>query len=530
MALRAPADGHDTAGRTSAPPRLQLHANVLPVITWVARHVVAIVGVVRARRLPVVVHAPSADDPIRSDGFNFYLYAPSWLIYHDTTLEALSKDWYGGAYPAFSGMLRWPGTDRWMNRHPIGVTVLMFPFVLVADLLTRWSNLPRDGFSFYYQHAAALAGLAYFLAGLAVLRRTLSRYFSPVVTLWTLVAITLGTNLFHYAVYDGTFSHAFSFALICALVELSDLWWTQPTALARRGDGPCRGADCPDAPYQRRSSSCSFRCGGSASWSQASAAESTSSGSGARAVLAMAAVAAVAAGAAGRPLQGDDRSLARESLRPAQRRIHVPVARTCSGRSLSTQRGLFFWSPVLLFAVAGMFVARGWARQVLAPTAVVVLGLNAWLIASWTEWQFGASYGHRAFIDSLGVLALFLAAFFAWTREHPRLLPVGRGGDDPRDGALRRADDPVLAPRVAGQGHYVGPVPIAVPDLPMTRTRVSFAGSSAAWRCWCSAARTSATRPGRDRSPPGCAGGRRIGGTATRFRWTDRPCELLRAE
>ena len=96
------------------------------------------------------------------------------------------------------------------------------------------------------------------------------------------------------------------------------------------------------------------------------------------------------------------------------------------GALFSTQRGLFFWSPVLLFAVAGMFVARGWARQVLVPSAIVLV-LNAWLIASWSEWQYGASYGHRAFIDSLGVLALFLAAFFAWTREHPRLLPLVAG-------------------------------------------------------------------------------------------------------
>jgi hypothetical protein len=96
------------------------------------------------------------------------------------------------------------------------------------------------------------------------------------------------------------------------------------------------------------------------------------------------------------------------------------------GALFSTERGLFFWSPVLLFAVAGMFVARGWARQVLASSALV-LALNAWLIASWTEWQYGAGYGHRAFIDSLGVLAVFLAAFFAWTADRPRLVPYVAG-------------------------------------------------------------------------------------------------------
>jgi hypothetical protein len=398
-------------------------SHVTPMITWSARHVVAIVGVCGLAGYLWLFTRASADEPIRSDGYNYYLYAPSWLIYHDSTLEALSKDWYGGAYPSFSGILRWPGTNRWLNRHPIGVAVLMFPFVIVADLLTRWANLPRDGFSFYYQHAAALAGLAYFLAGLAVLRRTLSRYFSPAVMLWTLVAITFGTNLFHYAVYDGTFSHAFSFALICALVELSDRWWAQP----RRWHVPALGVVAALVVLTRHTNGLFllivpfWRV---ASWSQVGA-RITELWQRRGALVAMAAVgtAAVVPQIVLYKSTTDhwlvnpyvQHGLGFTFLSP-----HL------FGALFSTQRGLFFWSPVLLFAVAGMFVARGWARQVLAPSAVV-LALNAWLVASWMEWQYGASFGHRAFIDGLGVLAVFLAAFFAWTSEHPRLLPFVAG-------------------------------------------------------------------------------------------------------
>jgi len=137
---------------------------------------------------------PRADPQIRADGYNYYLYAASWIVYHDATLEALPRDWNGGAYPAFAGMVRVPETDHWLNRHPIGVSVLMLPFVVVADLLTRWSNFPRDAFSFYYQHAAGLAGIAYFLGGLIVLRRTLRRSFSEAVTVATLVGVSVGTS------------------------------------------------------------------------------------------------------------------------------------------------------------------------------------------------------------------------------------------------------------------------------------------------------------------------------------------------
>lgn len=111
--------------------------------------------------------------PIRSDGFSYYVYLPAWFIHHDPTLERTAADCCGGTFPQFTAIYRWPATGRWVNPHPIGEAVLLLPFFLAADALTRWSNLSRDGFSMYYQHAAGLAGVLYFAAGLALLRRTL---------------------------------------------------------------------------------------------------------------------------------------------------------------------------------------------------------------------------------------------------------------------------------------------------------------------------------------------------------------------
>jgi hypothetical protein len=166
---------------------------------------------------------------IHSDGYSYYVYLPSVFIYHDVTLEKLANEWYGGPYPDFTGIRRWPSTNRWLNLHPIGTAILMAPFFVAADWLSAWTNLPRDGFSLYYQHGAALAAVAYFLLGLAILRRMLRQQFSDGVVLATLICITWGTNLFHYAVFDGTFSHAFAFFLVCVWLWLVEQWWERPT-------------------------------------------------------------------------------------------------------------------------------------------------------------------------------------------------------------------------------------------------------------------------------------------------------------
>ena len=43
-----------------------------------------------------------AEAPIRSDGFSYYVYLPSWFLFHDTTLSAVARDCCGGVFPAIS--------------------------------------------------------------------------------------------------------------------------------------------------------------------------------------------------------------------------------------------------------------------------------------------------------------------------------------------------------------------------------------------------------------------------------------------
>ncbi len=383
--------------------------------SFALRHFVAATAVLALGAYIIVYVRLDVPPPIKSDGYSYYVYLPSWVIYKDFSFEALASDWYGGRYPSFTGLTRWPTTGRWLNLHPIGTAMLEAPFFVAADALSQWSNLPRDGFSLYYQHAAGLAGLAYFVAGIAILRRLLMRRFGDGVVLATLVCVTWGTNLFHYGVFDSTFSHAFAFFEICAWIWLVERWWSDGTrirsvmlgllaaliVLTRHTNAvfllvlPLFGV------MQASDMRVRLRC----AWER-------------RQALAIAAAAAAAAVAPQLALYkwitGSWLVNAYVTHAPMGFRFASPHL---AGVLFSTQKGLFFWSPLLLLAVIGLFVRSSGVSDLRLP-ALIVLAIQTYLIASWSEWQFGASYGHRAFTDGLGLMAPFLAVFFE--RVSPR--------------------------------------------------------------------------------------------------------------
>jgi hypothetical protein len=382
-----------------------------------SRWIVAAAAVLCLTGYVLVYSTGKASVPIRSDGFSYYVYLPSWFLYHDTTLSSVARDCCGGDFPDFTAIVRWPGTRQWVNAHPIGVAVMQTPFFLAAHALTRWSNLSPDGFSLYYQHAAGLSGLAWIVAGLWVLRDLLRRHFSDGVTAATLISILFGTNLYHYATYDSSYSHPYSFFLFAALLDLTDRWHRSGErhpvllgltagliVLTRHTNAlallvfPLYGA--ADRRTLREAGARLAR-----DW---------------RALGAMLAVAAAVVlpqlvlyyRATGHALVSSYGSLGFNFASP-----HV------FGVLFSVQKGVFFWSPLLLLAVAGLFFTRGTARAFVLPS-LLFLAVNTYLIASWWDWQFGASYGHRGFVDSLPMLSIGLASVYSRANDRALLRHV----------------------------------------------------------------------------------------------------------
>ena len=183
-----------------------------------------------------------------------YVYLPSVFIYRRRSLEKLANEWHGGPYPDFTGIspmavdqpLAEPAPDR--HRDPDGAVLLRGRRLPE----TRGRTCRATASRYATSTAPALARVAYFLLGLAILRRMLRQQFSDGVVLATLIRITWGTNLFHYAVFDGTLQPRVrrSSSSACWL-WLVERWWERPTLACSLAIGAVAALSVLVAAHQR---------------------------------------------------------------------------------------------------------------------------------------------------------------------------------------------------------------------------------------------------------------------------------------
>jgi hypothetical protein len=372
-----------------------------------SRRAIVAIAVLGAAAQLFIYATKLAGLPIRSDVF----------IHHDPSLAATARDCCAGHFPDYTAMFRWPGTRRWVNPHPIGVAVLQAPFFLAAHALTRWTNLSPDGFSLYYQHASALGGLFWGIAGLVALRQLLRRHFTEGVAAAAIVALTFGTNLFHYLTYDAGYSHAYSFFLFAAFLSLVERWHRAPDRRTSLLLGLVAGL----IVLVRHTNALFLLVlplygAGPGAGIRATIARLMAN----RALLAYAAATALVViapqlwlytAATGRPFVSAYGELGFDFTNPRL----LPVL-------FGIRKGLFFWSPILLLGLAGwiLLVRKAHPLAAFAAPVCVFFLANTLLIASWWDWQFGGSYGHRGFVDVLPVFGLGLAGLFGWSADRSR--------------------------------------------------------------------------------------------------------------
>ena len=117
-------------------------------------------------------------------------------------------------------------TGKVATKYPYGVALLEAPFWLAAHALAPQAN----GFSVAEQKAVNVAAATFFTWGLLLIYSTLRRLFERRTVVFTLLALTFGTNLWHYAYYETGMSHVYSFFafawLLRSLSQTAPQPWT----------------------------------------------------------------------------------------------------------------------------------------------------------------------------------------------------------------------------------------------------------------------------------------------------------------
>lgn len=358
------------------------------------------------------IPVPRADGMlIGSDGIGYYMYVHSIALDGDidftNEVARLNAATYIDIY-------RTP-TGRISNQYAIGTPILWLPFFAVAHLLSlalRAMGLPvaADGYGYIYQAAVCVGSIAYGSCAMVLMHRTARRLF-PSTALAACIALYLATNFAYYLIAEPSMAHMCSVFATSALVYL---WLARrpPTSAGRCfaigvAGGLVGLVRQPDALLLLMPMADALFARGPV------AARAKRLGAMAAGFLAVFWVQTwvwyILNGSpflSGYLLKGDQ-----GFVWGAPRVLEV---------LFSTRHGLFLWHPVLLLAVAGLALL---ARRDAATGALLLAGFasQTYVIASWSAWWQGDSFGGRMFMATLPIFAIGLAAFLQRVRSRPGL-------------------------------------------------------------------------------------------------------------
>lgn len=155
----------------------------------------------------------------------YYSYLQALFIYKDFEFKFVDKS--PGQCMKVS-VLDKDGNKVFINKYGIGPAILEMPFFLLGHFEAYWYQVPRDGLSYTYLFWVMTGGIIYLVIALFLIRSVLLRYYGDAAVAGTLLALGLGTNLLHYAVFEFLMSHTYSFFLFSLAMYLSIHWIEKP--------------------------------------------------------------------------------------------------------------------------------------------------------------------------------------------------------------------------------------------------------------------------------------------------------------
>ena len=348
---------------------------------------------------------------IVADGKGYYDYLPAAFIYRDlnfTYTDTLVTEFYD--HHAYNQGINPKVNGRRINKYFIGTAVAELPFFLTAHgIAVAGTKHPADGYSLIYQQFVKAAALFYLFLGLVFLRKLLQMKGVP--RGWILLLqglLVFGSSLMQYAYADASFSHVYSFFFITIFVyhisKYAQKEENKSLYLAALAFGmivlirPANGLILAFVPFLF---------------------DDLGHFAGAfRGLFTKRLKAAIIALALALLL------IAIQSLvwylqtglfyvKPYQDETFILSQPNVLKFLFSYQKGFFVYAPAFfLMLLAGTWVTLKQRHLWKAGSFYLALAVLVYILSSWHNWSYGASFGSRVMVDYYSLFVLFASPVF----------------------------------------------------------------------------------------------------------------------
>lgn len=347
------------------------------------------------------------------DIMGYYSYLPAAVIHQDMKFDFVIKQ--HEQYRGHILRLRTPDGGIY-QKMTMGLAFLYLPFFLIGHIQAHLSGVAPTGFTEPYMYWLVFSAFFYGMAGLLILRKILLQFFSDRLTAFILMIVTAGTNLFYYLTLEAPMSHAYNFFLFLLFAWLTMRWYERADTKTSIWLGLTYGLIGLIRPTNgliaiffllfdlRQIGDLKARffllLG---NW---------------RNILVIAAMAFVVA--LPQLIFWKVNTGSWFFYTYGEEGFFFNNPQIIRGL-FSYRKGWLIYTPVMIFALIGIFSLRKKAAAFFVPVLIFML-INIYVIFSWWDWSYGGSFGARPMIDSYGFMAISLAAFTDQVFDRKRLL------------------------------------------------------------------------------------------------------------
>jgi hypothetical protein len=348
------------------------------------------------------------------DAFGYYMYLPGAFIYQDTKelkwIPVIDSTYHvtgGNLYQAIQ--LKNTNEIAYTNKYLSGVAIMQSPFFLCGHIAAKLVDEPQNGFSAPYQYAIMCAAIFWCFLGFIFLRKVLLKYFTDQVTAITLILLAGASNLIQYASVDSGMSHAYIFPLYALVLWYTIKWHEEP----KRSSAFMIGLICGLATISRPTELLIIFI--PILWNMQTKEEKTRKWK-----LVSSNKKHIYLGGLGCLLAVSPQLLYWKYTTGAfiydvgsKWYFLNPWFRVLFG----PEKGWFLYTPVAILMIIGFFFMK---NKPFRKSVLIFCLLNIWIIISWSDWKYGASYSTRALTQSYPVFALPLACVLAYFMERKK--------------------------------------------------------------------------------------------------------------